>query len=501
MNLDSIEKRKLYSRWFEGWWAENFSVSGPRTGAIYHQNTINMKSYPLTWKGETREFLKLYYPYYDGDCRPTPRHKDFKNSGEFPKAQLDELRQENKFSETFKAIYSKASNTSEGCADGIIFPENLDLGDKDSVTLTMRYASMPKFLRLRVRTSGYANWHKADFSKAIFPFGFDFERTQFNKVTKFCSAVFLDDAIFRSVRFMGRSEFINAEFARLTSFDGVEFAASTEFDWVIFHGVARFRGYSKYVTEETSPSQFHVCSFKDAAFHDDAIFNNRVFRDRTDFSDVRFYKAPRFHQCSIHQDTAFPDENGFIERHNKTAPSANKEIERAYRTLRLEMQRTGARNEETMFQAFELEARSYRRDTGAPFPERVMIRDYGLTSKYGQSLLRPLLVAIFCAIIFFGIYYWFSQIAQLADDKSICTADTPLEDVAVFSLKQILRPFHIWGDGFDRFIASESVPCWLKRTEHTFPLTLRLYATLQSLISVFMIGLFFVVLRRKFQLS
>lgn len=505
MELNTREKRDAYAKWFEAWWDEDFSIAGPKKGTYYEKNkSIDaIETFPLSWKGETRQFPKIYFPLFDGNCEPTPKHPDFDAKGTWAASALRSLRHEGTFGQVFKDTFSKASNTAEGIADGIIFPETLDLSGKDSVSISMRLASMPKSLFLRRQTPRTLSaWTKADFSGAIFPAGLELNAIQFNKKTIFGECLFLGKVSFGRARFAGEVHFQNAAFYELASFDGIEFAALALFNAAVFHEEVRFRGYDKYITGEP-PSQFHVCSFRNTEFRSEVLFHNRVFRDKTDFQGACFHRAPKFHKCELHQDTSFPNRAAFLERYSVGNNDRNREIERAYRTLRLEMEKVGSRNEEVMFHSFELEARSHRKDAEVSIVERVFIRLYGFVSKYGQSLSRPLELLCWTAVFSMAGFVWLAVPAthsMLSVRYSIPSLDHAAE-ISIFSLKQIFRPFHIWGDGFDRYLSSAAAPQWLIEINDKHPLLLRLFATLESASAVILIALFFIVLRRKFQLS
>jgi hypothetical protein len=127
-----------------------------------------------------------------------------------------------------------------------------------------------------------------------------------------------------------------------------------------------------------------LASFQGAKFRAGVSFENRRFGGRTSFANASFAKAPIFHGGEIHQDTDFSGAE-FLE-------TTGFDAARAYRTLRLEMERWRARLEESRF--FGLEQQALRQSTELTRGERVVSWLYEKTAKYGGSFLRPLVLLV-----------------------------------------------------------------------------------------------------------
>lgn len=227
-----------------------------------------------------------------------------------------------------------------------------------------------------------------------------------------------------------------------------------------------------------------VADFNGAEFSGEAKFINRKLRNRTSFEEVTFRKAPRFHGCEFHQDTTFPPIDNFKDTEDKNAAHA-------YRTLRLAMKQQEAHEEEAMFWA--LEQRSKRNNLDLKRPSKwlpwALSWAYQWLSAYGLSETRPLLwLGAWAAVIAPLIYFFLrNPIDQLAKPVGY-------SDILGFSLAQSVRPFFIWGDYDGSDIKSVL-------GEHIDPLSVKLFATADSLISLVLIALLILAVRRRFRMQ
>ncbi len=170
----------------------------------------------------------------------------------------------------------------------------------------------------------------------------------------------------------------------------------------------------------------------------------------------------------------------------------------AYRTLRLSMKQQEAHEEEAMFWA--LEQKSKRSSLGLSEPKNclpwALSWSYDLLSEYGLNATRPL-GWLMCWIAFFALFIY-----DEIDEKLVCGETLGLTDHWLitpgktlvpkiwescekafgFSVAQSARPFFIWGDN------SISVPT-------------KLLATLDSAISLTLVALFILAVRRRFRMQ
>jgi uncharacterized protein YjbI with pentapeptide repeats len=331
--------------------------------------------------------------------------------------------------------------------------------------------------------------------------GFVFSQCEFLKLwtfsgIKFGNRIFFDNAIFhRRAQFQDCEfplgvEFLGTLFARGATFRGVEFGYKTTFENVEFSRDADFSivDANKRAIETYNASIFSELSFKSAHFRGRCNFSNRVFAGRTDFSGCHFEKAPWFHNCAIHQDTDFT--SAIFD------DTTSDDAVRAYRTLKLAMEEKRARDEEVMFFALEQKSRQTRPDT--PRSIRVASRLYELASDYGRSYVRPLVILGACTILFWIIYSFvlgfidIGALFWLGSFRSHVGAPG-LWNIVRFTILQIVRPFDAFtfrGMGIDEGSAQFSVS-----------LLLALIAAVQSVLSVTLIALSLLALRRRFKID
>jgi Pentapeptide repeats (9 copies) len=136
-------------------------------------------------------------------------------------------------------------------------------------------------------------------------------------------------------------------------------------------------------------TSFGDISFKDVIFKGRCDFSNRAFRDQTNFAGAKFGEVPIFHDCELHQDTEFTCEESFPKR-----PAGTSEASRAYRTLKLAMNKHQATKEEQFF--FRREMREERLVMWRSGDWRKQMRSvvyffYEKLSDYGSSVLIPFL--------------------------------------------------------------------------------------------------------------
>ena len=348
----------------------------------------------------------------------------------------------------------------------------------------------------KAQFSGHAGFEEAQFSrhagfgKAQFSGHAGFEEAQFSRHAGFGNAQFRDDAGFVEAQFRGDARFEKAQFSGHARFEKAQFRGHARFEKAQFRGHARFeeaqfRGPAVFdSTGDTSTPEairantFHFVNFENVVFHDSVSFLNRQFLSTTKFKACVFTQAPAFHNCALHQDTNF-DGTEF-----PVMPS--EDAVRAYRTLKLAMENVRARQEEAMF--YGLEQQSLRAKNDTPWSVRAMSHLYHLTSNYGQSFLCPLGWLTGITLVAFPIYLVYVTLAC----HSHCSGGY-LGEVGVFTVVQLVRPLGVW--------TAEGRAALSPILGGNLPFVIMVIATFQSLISVSLVALFLLALRRRFKMG
>ena len=311
----------------------------------------------------------------------------------------------------------------------------------------------------------------AGFNGARFGWEANFRFALFNGNADFPDTRFNETAIFRNVRFKSRAIFQNAQFKNQVKFQD-----------------AKFNGYANFTSpgnnDDADAFQGEV-DFSGAEFLGEPIFEvtfeNRTFKQKTSFRDCTFEKAPRFHGCSLHQDTDFTDAK-FLDRQGDEAT-------KAYRTLKLDMEGKRAREEHLMFYALEMESR--QRTTKRKLLKFISWL-YGVTADYGQSIISPFASAFMVFVLSMIVY----SIFFLASPKAEYEKTDILVLTSRFSLEQIIRPFR----------ALENSPSLSEFIEKASPsnlwrLCLGITTTLQSVLSFILLGLGALAARWRFKIG
>ena len=350
---------------------------------------------------------------------------------------------------------------------------------------------------------------RAWFDEAQFSDNARFDEARFSGGAFFIEAHFGGYADFREVRFDGDAVFSDATFFENANFEAAIFSNHALFNPAFFKKDANFAGAAEGIGKpktiqdlrlKTVPAEngsfdtkgtvsepprppgnlFGQADFSKGEFHAGADFNNRRFADETLFRGTKFLKkAPKFHNAILHQDTDFTGAD-FRDRSGEAAP--------AYRTLKLAMGQVRAVDEEAMFYALEMECRRKRKDT--PLSVKVFSWLYERAADYGRSFMRPFYRLLgFCGV-FFLIYL-------AAFTSNPVPWDIPIPwDIAAgvgrFTVAQVVRPF-------SAFTLTEGVTVGSESVEVSFGLAC--LAAIQSVLSLGLIALFILALRRRFRMG
>ncbi len=373
---------------------------------------------------------------------------------------------------------------------------------------------------------------ETDFSGAVFTGGAVFTKAKFKGYVNFANVKFQDRADFQNADFADAVTFVGATFVRYAWFHGTNFKYAAEFDHTNFESgayfgtakfnadaiflaaefwdetdfsdsdfggfvgfeLARFRSFANFSVsaKRNDASPVGTFDFSYSVISSDITFANREFGDSTEFSGAIFQGVPDFHNAKLHQDTDFRNTNfQFVRGHDDEETSRG---ERAYRTLKLAMEEKRSRVEEADFFAKEMECRRNRSDV--PWYERSMATLYKYGSDYGRSFIRPVICIALSLLIFFLPYMELIRVHE----RSCHSHDKTIElrqyaaDITVFEFQQIVRPFEVWST---RYRTPDTL---MKRPVECAPTWVRFWATLQSLITIGLLTLFVLAVRRRFRM-
>ena len=335
-----------------------------------------------------------------------------------------------------------------------------DFSGGDAVFRSAQFSGGGAYFQRALFSGGHAHFDGAEFSGG----SADFEGAEFPGHV----------ADFQNAKFSGAYvSFRDAKF-----FDAVAFFAGAEFSDTVY-----FDRSSAPSADGQTSNTFRSAHFHDATFNADVWFNNQSFLCKTSFDDTTFGRAPEFHGCALHQDTTFPPLENFKDTQTERAAHA-------YRTLRLAMKQQEAHEEEAMFWA--LEQRSKRNNLDLKKPKNwlpwALSWGYDLLSNYGLNAGLP--------VRWLGGWVVYSTVIYA------CAAGS-LEKLAGvnhwlgalgFSIAQMARPFFIWGD-YD----GTDIKAALGSNEFSF--LIKMLATVDSIVSLTLVALFILAVRRRFRMQ
>ncbi len=368
---------------------------------------------------------------------------------------------------------------------GVVFPGEARFQEREFPEVNFSHAQFNGHAYFfYAKFKGHANFSfaqfkgQASFNNAKFKGGYTF----------FLNSKFEENAEFETAIFSGMDvSFNNVKFKKTVSFQHSIFSSeSAKFRDVEFHDLtifqnARFEGRADFRTmgNNSDLDAFHdVVNFEGVEFFDYAIFENRNFRKRTIFKNCTFHKAPHFHGCRFHQDTNFTDAR-FLDNQGDEAA-------RAYRTLKLDMEQKRARQEQLRFYALEMKSR--RSEEKRKFLKFISWL-YEATSDYGQRIFLPLAWLVYSFLVF--AFFYAAYFKGLTDLDAASILPRSLH----FSIKQIVRPFGVFGSLSNSGIWGKIPPSSL------LSLPLIIAATLQSFLSLALLLLSGLAARWRFKIG
>lgn len=347
----------------------------------------------------------------------------------------------------------------------------------------------------------------AHFYKTTFAGGAHLDRVTFGGDAYFEHAAFNGFTYFRGARFESDCRFHRARFSKDAHFKGARFQAQMGFNEAAFEEQAFF----EHILWPGSPGHWHkifdrtmfktFVSFRGAKRQ--GVHNTESFIPHAAFDGTKFERRPDFDVTS----EAAASQNfeaslrgaKFVASESKPANSQDEldrltELEGGCRVLKKAMADESDKTREHMFYRFELMARNARSDT--PWQEKLASRVYEAVSDYGTSILWPwrwlLAVAGFAAVLYFYIGIW------QAPEKFVPWQW--LWDAFDLSLSRVFQPLTFWSASNlqDNALGMELIG---NKDRGLLAFFVRFLGTVQSLVSITLLFLSALALRRRFQIN
>ena len=392
-------------------------------------------------------------------------------------------------------------------------------------TISFQNAVIGQKAYLRVSVHSLANFNGvqflkgADFRSSEFNGGAIFEEAIFGDELDFVFAKFRDEVSFKKVEFQGPVNFYRALFDRAVLFSDARFKKRANFERVIFRDLV-------YDGEEEKEGLNRICfrksEFEDIADFSRVIFSRRCadssgafagtnFQDLVDFTGAGIHWVAALNQAIIGNALILDDLGERISR-EQFVHFALKMASR-YSDLRTNLEggcRTiknyygKARNEaaEQRFHRFQLMARQDRRDIG--FFERIVSRSYQVISDFGFSISRPLWMML-ATYLFSVITFFATSVISMPSGRPSIVFDLgrPIHEGIIGSLRvsmlNVVKPFEVW-----RNSTIDKIP-WLLSLRQQIGdgwwFVLQVFCSFHSFVSIVLIFLFALALRRRFQIG
>lgn len=392
----------------------------------------------------------------------------------------------------------------------------------------------------------------ADFigNNCVFQLSFGFNEVKIDGFCSFSKSKFLGYSSFSDSKFLREVSLAAVEFNSYALFSGSIFEGSVKFADSIFGG--QLRSHDKGAVNRFSDCRFRgVADFSRAVFKFGASFTANIFERpvyfqstefprelylrqgcfaQTQFKEIVIFTGNSSNYFSIFEGAIFnvpiqledlgdiaawrqfyvdlgqARRTGLLRTQFVALPSTYiaewltrptslqrgddrslRQIESACRILKQNMEKLSDKGREQMFFSFELIARRHR--SGVSLWERAFSFIYEITSKFGQSLSRPILMFLAIIPIFAILYMYIFYFAGREIDKSVILQCFGLSIGRVF-------PF-----GLMNINTSEYHLTVLGQGDTIYSFALRVLATLQSLIALAFAFLLGLALRRRFQIN
>jgi len=450
---------------------------------------------------------------------------------------------------------SGADHRAQFC--GAIFKTLLCLDDPKEQNEENDAPSLLATLYLHIRQSCILG--RSNFSGNSFE-GFDASGALFREDVNFEQTIFHVNAFFFEAQFHANASFEMAQFDAIATFYKVRFHAEAIFSETAFQEDAYFYHSHFYGNAYYSGAQFHAkTNFGDTNFFGDAIFNEVSFLDDVSFDSSKFSSYVSFRRSSFQQlaeftrmelppkaeyrnsvfegayflqkldmrnvqqppyasfdgvhldkgvmiDQSLPNEFQFQKElkgasEAETSDEAFAALEGGCRALKRLMAIETDRQRERKFFRMELIARESRKDLN--IWEKLASKAYGKFADYGASITWPLAWLGVFAGGFAGLYLIVAACLALAhpelmDNFVWVDLDQPFHPIFIepieLALKNMMGPL--------QFAITDHAPFGqMVQQAPLFRLLLGVLSAIQSLISLILLFLTALALRRQFQIS
>ena len=136
---------------------------------------------------------------------------------------------------------------------------------------------------------------------------------------------------------------------------------------------------------------------------------------------------------------------------------------------------------------YALEQQSLRKQPGAPWPSKMASLAYEIVLDYGRNFHRPLWFLAGLTVLIAGAYYRFLPLTGASVSRT---------EAFSFATQQIVRPFSVWSNAFQSKVSSG-----MQAAFENAPFLLPALASIQSIMSIGLIALFVLALRRRFKMD
>ncbi len=354
-----------------------------------------------------------------------------------------------------------------------------------------------------ISIGGKASFDRSKFGKLSKFFDADFSETcSFNSCligseTRFDGATFEQETSFQDCRFDSGVHFYGSKFMRdvdfsRSVFDGDIWFRSTVFSQRALFQAADFKGYAG----------FNCAIWPDQTIYHIGAFSGCRFRDIIDFKGSPFKYFGLLADAEIKGKILLDDWDGenfqFESSISEASGSENSDeilqgLSSGLRILKLSMASQGNREREHSFFSMEIRSRSRRLDIDPALKSLTFL--YGITSNFGNSIVRPIITLIVMIIYFGAIGSAFARYQGVMADTS--HADRLLEFMNL-SLNNSIRPFSIIGE--DPKLNGTPIQQLLSRGQG-IRLIVNFISTIQSLASISLLFLFGLAIRRRYQIT
>jgi hypothetical protein len=359
--------------------------------------------------------------------------------------------------------------------------------------------------------SGIVCGAASTFDEVKFHNSTDFSRSLFSGNLSFRRAIFFSDANFIPSKFEKRASFQGSIFEGRAIFGGtvaegpIEFAA-TNFKSELHFEDAEFEDYAEFnaITWPKNPHDYcgafrnarfsSLCLFDGSGFGPFSAFDKTQFQQSASLDSVPEAKAVTSFRAELHALQASQESGGESGPYKSDSAKSLSALEGGCRSLKAAMAQRADRAREHLLYRFELLARNAQSKT--PWQEKWASYIYEEVSDYGTSITRPVLWLIyfwaFMSLVYLGIGVHFG-------DSSLRSIQT-LWDAFDLSLSRVFQPLTSWSASNlqDNALGLELIG---QKDRGLIAFFVRFLGALQSLISIILLFLSGLALRRRFQIN